>query len=99
MSCQPGYSFDEDKIACVSVCAAGRIFDDGDCKCPTGTFDDGENCVHCDKPMYWDAERKACMSCGENAYYNEMQKTCLACPAGTKLNEELACVSICPGDT
>ena len=79
ISCPDGYYYDESQDICTidkSCSIDGQVFDDklNRCVCASTTpFFDGEKCMSCYLPKYWNFSERRCMECPEDQYFDPVQ--------------------------
>ncbi len=67
-----------------SACPSNYVYDGlvKGCVCPTNLpFNNGQSCVECNLPQYWDDESKTCLYCPDLKYFNVNSRDCESCPA------------------
>jgi hypothetical protein len=77
LSCPSGYVFDFLTNRCVTSITNN---------CPSTSFWNGQQCITCYLPNYWNDTSKTCLSCPAGTNYDTSMKTCLTCPAGYTYN-------------
>ena len=118
IQCPSLFAFDPSTHACIPTeCAPGQIYnaEDGGCSCPPESpYFDGEACITCYLPKFWNTEKMACDVCESGSIYNLDTQSCEQCPLdaplvvglkcekceeGKHYNERLKICITCPGGT
>jgi hypothetical protein len=99
-TCAENEEYDTELKACVA-CPAGFTFNPDTHKCvrhdfATGTMDicvddeapyfNGEKCVSCRLPNFWNEEEKQCEKCPDDFFYNSTVGKCVGCDEGYKFD-------------
>lgn len=70
-------------------------------------FFDGEKCITCYLPKYWNLDDKQCVECPLNRHYDVGKKQCISCPQDYKFDlASYTCIKVevfpstptCPDD-
>lgn len=72
------------------------------CECPSGTYDNGKDCVQCSTSQYWDSTDLECKSCGQGcAACADDSGECTECNATFVPTEAepVPTTCSCPADT
>jgi hypothetical protein len=78
LTCPAGYTFDFSRYLCVSSTTNGSTTN-----CPLNSqFWNGQSCITCNLPNYWNYNSNSCVSCPVGTNYDTFQKLCLTCPSG-----------------
>ena len=105
-ACPEGTLFDQDGETCKKLedfCESNRVVNvqTRKCECPKEKpFDNGNECVTCYLPRYWNHDTKSCENCALNHVYSTTSKKCERCPEDNPvlLEGDFQC-SACPKDT
>ena len=64
-------------------CSGNQIYNEKSklCECPPGlSYFDGEICVGCFIPQFWNSKNKKCQTCPSGNYYSLKNESCVNCP-------------------
>jgi hypothetical protein len=85
-ACPEGTAFKAETRTCVSYalyCPESFTYNKDTGKCVCGSkapFFNGEKCVSCYLPQYWDHNTRECKSCPDLKFYDVNAKQCVYCP-------------------
>jgi hypothetical protein len=75
--CQSGYTYDYTIFKCVQQSNNGTSG-----SCPSNTFWNGQTCVTCFLPNYWNIDTQKCETCSVGLNYDVTVKQCVKCQSG-----------------
>ena len=87
LACPNNQVFNFTSYTCVTAITSTNTTSSSNGNCPsTAPFWDGNNCVTCYLPNYWNHDTNRCESCPSGQHYDVSEKKCLACPQNETFN-------------